>query len=92
MSRVILLAPREVECYLGERCYRHITFPKGFVVPKSLPRVIESKGALGMGKVGEAIDAYLVPDIDYFEWWTTQELLLLDNTVPEEWVPQPSVT
>lgn len=72
MSRVILLAPREVEWYLGEWYYRQIAHPEGFVVPTSPPRVIESEGTLDMGTVDEPIDAYLVLDVDYSEWWATQ--------------------
>lgn len=34
--------------------------------------MIESEGALGMGKVGKPIDAYLVPSMDYSGWWATQ--------------------
>lgn len=34
--------------------------------------MIESEGDLGMGKVGEPIDPYLVPDMDYSKWWATQ--------------------
>lgn len=72
MSRVILLAPREVECYLGERCYRQLTSLDKFVVSSPPPSVIESEGALGIGKVGEPIDPYLLSELDYSEWWATQ--------------------
>lgn len=34
--------------------------------------MIETESNLGMGKIGEPIDAYLVLDIDYAEWWATQ--------------------
>lgn len=42
------------------------------MVPSPPPQVIETKGDLGMGKICEPIDAYLVPNMDYAEWWATQ--------------------
>ena len=36
------------------------------------PSVIEFEGALGTSKVGEPIDPYLIPNLDYSEWWATQ--------------------
>jgi len=44
MFRVILLAPEEVEWYLGERCYRLLASPDRFMVPGSPPSVIEFEG------------------------------------------------
>lgn len=42
------------------------------MVLSSLPRVIETEGALRRGEIGQPIDAYLVLDVDYVEWWATQ--------------------
>lgn len=33
---------------------------------------LETKGLLGKGVIREPIDAYLVPNINYVEWWATQ--------------------
>lgn len=65
MSRAILLAPGEVEWYLGERCYRQLASLDKFVVPGPPPSVIKFEGALGIGNVGEPIDPYLLPDLNY---------------------------
>lgn len=74
MSRTILLAPGEVEWYLGERCYRQLASLDRFVVLGPPPSVIKSEGPLGMWKVGDPINPYLFLDLDYFEWWATQNL------------------
>lgn len=67
-----MLAPGEVEWYLGERCYRQLASPDRFVVPGPPPSGIESEGPVGKGEVGIPIDSYLFPELEYSEWWATQ--------------------
>lgn len=47
------------------------SLPRRICGPSPPPRVIETEGALRKGEVGGLIDAYLVLDTNYAEWWAS---------------------
>lgn len=84
MSTCYIVAPGEVDWYLGERCYRQLASPDRVVVLGPPPSVIESEGRVGKWEQGIPIDVFLLLEVDYSEWWATQTCGPLGGPVNED--------